>query len=245
MYYMFMGTMQIPIPPATMRTRIKNRNRTISLINTGEINILKATGLTDITFKMLLPNTSYPFNQSILYGSSKASYYVDELERMKTSIDPFQFICVRMTDGGDLLNMTNIKVTLEDYAIEEDAQEGYDFYANISLKQYREWGAKKINVTTNQDGTKTGTKQGTRSIAGKAATPSRIVAKKNDTLQTICKKYLGNVAMSLPIVKKLNKIAVPAVLAVDQVIKLKAEENKQRNGGIITNGGIINGTILH
>ncbi|WP_337464966.1 hypothetical protein [Acidaminococcus timonensis] len=92
MYYMFMGTMQVPIPPATLRTRIRNRNRVISLVNRGEINILKATGLTEITFKMLLPNANYPFNQSIMGKGLHASFYIDQLEKMKLDSDPFQFI---------------------------------------------------------------------------------------------------------------------------------------------------------
>lgn len=250
MYYMFMGTMQIPIPPESMRTRIKNKNKVISLINTGEINIMKATGLTEISFKMLLPNASYPFNQSILNSSSKANYYVDQLEKLKTATEPFQFICVRMTDGGDLLNMTNIKCTLEDYSINEDAREGYDFYADVILKQYREWGAKKIDIKTDSSGNKTGTAASTRSTTGKAATPSSIVAKQDDTLQTICKKYLGSMAMStamgLPFVKKLNKIAIPAVMAADQVIKLQSDKaTSTTTGGVISSGGIISGTILY
>lgn len=248
MYYMFLGTMQIPIPPETMRTRIKNRNKTISLVNRGEINILKATGLTEITFKMLLPNANYPFNQSIIGKSYHAAYYIDQLEQLKLSSDPFQFIIVRMTDGGELLNMTNLKCTLEDYSLDEDAREGYDFYANVVLKEYREWGAKKIEIKTNANGQKVGTTEATRSTTGKASTPDTVTAKSGDTLQSICKKYLGpmalNAAMGLPFIKKLNKIAIPAVLTAGQVIKMKNPNYqvstkmylKGTSGGFINNG---------
>lgn len=248
MYYMFLGTMQIPIPPETMRTRIKNRNKTISLVNRGEINILKATGLTEITFKMLLPNANYPFNQSIIGKSYHAAYYIDQLEQLKLSSDPFQFIIVRMTDGGELLNMTNLKCTLEDYSLDEDAREGYDFYANVVLKEYREWGAKKIDIKTNANGEKVGTTEATRSTTGKASTPDTVTAKSGDTLQSICKKYLGpmalNAAMGLPFIKKLNKIAIPAVLTAGQVIKMKNPNYqvstkmylKGTSGGFINNG---------
>lgn len=248
MYYMFLGTMQIPIPPETMRTRIKNRNKTISLVNRGEINILKTTGLTEITFKMLLPNANYPFNQSIIGKSYHAAYYIDQLEQLKLSSDPFQFIIVRMTDGGELLNMTNLKCTLEDYSLDEDAREGYDFYANVVLKEYREWGAKKIDIKTNANGEKVGTTEATRSTTGKASTPDTVTAKSGDTLQSICKKYLGpmalNAAMGLPFIKKLNKIAIPAVLTAGQVIKMKNPNYqvstkmylKGTSGGFINNG---------
>lgn len=246
MYYMFMGTMQIPIPPATMRTRIRNRNRTISLVNRGEINILKATGLTEITFKMLLPNANYPFNQSIMGKGLHAAFYIDQLEKMKLANDPFQFIIVRMTDGGELLNMTNLKCTLEDYSLDEDAREGYDFYANVLLKEYREWGAKKIDIKTNANGEKVGTAEATRSTTGKTKVPDSVVAKEGDTLQTICKRYLGpmamNAALGLPFIKKLNKIAIPAVLTVGQVIKMKNPKYEVSTKKYLTgtSGGFIN-----
>ena len=243
MYYMFMDTMQIPVPPETMRTRIRNKNRTIDLIGKGEINVLKETGLTEISFKMMLPNASYPFNQSILFGSEKANYYVSKLEELKTQKEPFQFICVRMTDGGDLFNMTNIKVTLEDYSIDEDAKEGYDFYADLFMKQYREWGSKKIDVKAHADGTKTSTTEQTRSTTGKQEMPESIIAKKGDTAQTLCRKYFGSALLGLPIVKKLNKLAIPGVLAAGQVIKLKSEQDMKRS--TTSTGGIIDGSILH
>ena len=34
-----------------------------------------------------------------------------------------------MKQNGGFINMMNLKVTLEDYSIEEDADEGYDMYA--------------------------------------------------------------------------------------------------------------------
>lgn len=235
MYYMFMDTMQIPIPPESMLTKIKNKNKVIELINSGEINILKAAGLTEISFKMLLPNQSYPFNHSLLNQSARASTYLDQLEKFKTSKKPFQFIVVRMTDGGELLSMTNIKMTLEEYSIDEDAKEGYDFYANVTLKQYKEWGAKKIETKTGSDGKTTGTITKTRETTGKT-TPDSIIAKKGDTLQTICKKYVVPAAIGLAsqmsMVKALNKIAIPAVLAAGQVIKL-VDKEKAQNGGYI------------
>ena len=39
-YYFFLGTMQFPVPPSKMDIRIGNQNRTISLIDGGEINII-------------------------------------------------------------------------------------------------------------------------------------------------------------------------------------------------------------
>ena len=241
-----MGTMQIPIPPATMKTRTKNRNKTIDLINTGEINIIKATGLTEISFKFLLPNADYPFNQSTMRSGARASYYVDTLKQLKQSQDPFQFIVVRMTDGGELLGMDNLRVTLEDFDIEEDAREGYDFYADVRLKQYREWGAKKLNMKADSNGKMTATPETTRSTVGKADTPKTVAAKAGDTLLTICKQNLGpmamDAAMGLPFLKKLNKIAIPAILTAGQIIRLSKDKSSSVTS---SNGGFISGTVLY
>lgn len=226
MYYMYLGTMQIPIPPSSMRTKINNKNETIDLLGAGEVNILKNAGLTDISFKFLLPNSAYPFNQSLLMGFRRAAYYIDQLETLKTSMQPFQFSCIRMKENGRMLNITSTKVTLEEYSIDEDSNNGYDMYADISLKTYKDWGAKRIEVKTDSEGKTVGTVTQDRSTAGKiVATKAKVSP--GQTLQQIVKRQLGN-TNNLFAIAALNKIAVPAALAVGQVIKLQEEAAKSK-----------------
>lgn len=225
MYYFYLGTMQIPIPPKELTTTINGKNETIDLLGKGEVNIIKPAGLTDIAFKFLLPNSDYPFNESMLFKSKKAKYYIDELEKLKTAKIRFQFIVVRMKPGGQMLAMTNMKCTLENYSIDEDADNGFDSYANISLKQWRDWGAKRIEVKTDKDGTAKGTVKQDRPTDNKAVASTAKVSR-GQTLQQIVKKQLGNTE-NLFQIAALNKIAVPAILGVGQVIQLKREGNNE------------------
>lgn len=218
MYYMFMDTMQIPIPPASMRTKINNKNRTVDLLGKGEVNILKQAGLTEVSFKFMLPNSDYPFNQSMLMSFQKASYYVDQLEALKASGQPFQFIVVRMKEDGTMLSMTNMKASLEDYSIDEDAEEGYDMYADVTLKKYVDWGAKRIEVKTDSEGNTKGTVTQDRSTTGHTI-PAQVKTSAGQTLQQVVKRQLGNTS-NLFAIASLNKIAVPAALAAGQVVKL-------------------------
>lgn len=221
MYYFYMGTMQIPIPPKELVTTINGKNETMDLLGKGEVNIIKPAGLTDVAFKFLLPNSDYPFNESMLFKSKKAKYYIDELEKLKTTKTIFQFIVVRMKPNGQMLAMTNMKCTLENYAIEEDADNGFDSYANVSLKQWKPWGAKRIEIKTDKDGVAKGSVKQDRPVDGKVVA-TQAKASKGQTLQQIVKKQLGNTD-NLFQIAALNKIAVPAILGVGQVIQLKKE----------------------
>lgn len=221
MYYFYMGTMQIPIPPKELVTTINGKNETMDLLGKGEVNIIKPAGLTDVAFKFLLPNSDYPFNESMLFKSKKAKYYIDELEKLKTTKTVFQFIVVRMKPNGQMLAMTNMKCTLENYTIEEDADNGFDSYANVSLKQWKPWGAKRIEIKTDKDGVAKGSVKQDRPVDGKVVA-TQAKASKGQTLQQIVKKQLGNTD-NLFQIATLNKIAVPAVLGVGQVIQLKKE----------------------
>lgn len=221
MYYFYMGTMQIPIPPKELVTTINGKNETMDLLGKGEVNIIKPAGLTDVAFKFLLPNSDYPFNESMLFKSKKAKYYIDELEKLKTTKTVFQFIVVRMKPNGQMLAMTNMKCTLENYTIEEDADNGFDSYANVSLKQWKPWGAKRIEIKTDKNGVAKGSVKQDRPVDGKVVA-TQAKASKGQTLQQIVKKQLGNTD-NLFQIAALNKIAVPAVLGVGQVIQLKKE----------------------
>lgn len=145
MYKFFVDKMLLPITPSKVELAIKNKNKTLVLINEGEINILKNAGLTEIKFDMLIPCVNnYPF---AIYskGWQPAESYLKKLEDLKISKKPFQFIISRIY-GKKVLFDTNMKVALEDYKIVEDAKEGDCIKVSVALKQYRDYGTKTVNI---------------------------------------------------------------------------------------------------
>ncbi len=144
-YDVYLGNCLLPVPPEKITTKVNGNNKTVTLINDGEINILKKAGLTDIDFTVEIPQSKYPY---AVYkdGFKEAGYFFDIFENLKNSLKPFQFIvCRRMPSGRKLLS-TNIRVSLEDYKITESAKNGFDFEVQLKLKQYRDYGTKQINV---------------------------------------------------------------------------------------------------
>ncbi|MDE6111701.1 MAG: peptidoglycan-binding protein LysM, partial [Eubacterium sp.] len=145
-YYFYMSKMLCPIPPSKLQLSVENKNKTVTLMNEGEINILKQAGLTEISFDLLFPNVKYPF---AVYKSGfvKADYFLSQLEKLKTSKKPFQFIVTRKFPNGKMLFDTNMKVSLESYDIKEDIEQGFDVTVSVKLKQYREYGTKTCKIT--------------------------------------------------------------------------------------------------
>lgn len=152
-YYVFLGELLLPVSPDTLQLKISNKNETINLINEGEVNLIKTPGLSEIAFNIRLPNRKYPW-ATYESGFKKAEYYLEKLEKLKTEGKPFRFIVSRILADGTMLHNTNIKVTLEEYSIEEDAGNGVDIVCPVALKQYKKFGTKECEVTTNADGTK-------------------------------------------------------------------------------------------
>lgn len=216
-YSFFIDGIQLPVAPSSLEMKINNQNKTITLINEGEVNLLKQAGLTDINLEVLLPNVKYPF---AVYpdGFQPATFYLDKLEKLKISKKPFQFIVTRLKPSGDLLFDTNIKVSLEDYSIEEDAENGFDITVPITLKQYREYGTKVIQV---KKATSAKAKPVATAVKKRATTktpPKSHKVVKGDTLWAICKKYLGD-GSKYPEIAKKNNIKNPNLIFPGQVIK--------------------------
>ena len=217
-YHFYMGEMLCPIAPSKLQIKIGNKNKTMTLIDEGEINILKQAGLTDVSFDLLLPNVKYPF---AIYKSEfkNAMYFLDELEKLKTDKKPFQFIVTRSLPNGKMLFDTNMKVSLETYDIKEDAKEGFDVVVSIKLKQYKDYGTKTCNIVSENKVSVETTRPAENSPA--PTTNQTYTVKKGDTLWGIAKKYYGNGAKYLVIydankgkVKNANLIYPGQVLTI-------------------------------
>ena len=184
-YKVTLGNILFPVTPAKIQMKIKNQNKTINLINEGDVNVLKDAGLTEISFSALLPNQKYSFAQ-YESGYVAAGAFLVLLERYKKDKKPIAFNIVREIHAGLNLHPTTMSVSLEDYEIEDDASAGFDTKVNIKLKLYRQYGTKTLNLST-------GASSKNRS-AGAGANNSgksyEIVS--GDTLWGIAKKKLGS-----------------------------------------------------
>lgn len=141
MYYFFLDKLLLPVTPSDLSIQINNKNETVTLINDGEINILKQAGLTEISFTFMIPAQKYPFAHYYISSSVILSF----LEKLKTDKEPFQFIVTRM-NLNKFDYATNIKVALEDYEIVESADNGADINIVINLKQYKDYGTQKLTT---------------------------------------------------------------------------------------------------
>ena len=142
-YKMYLAGVLMPITPSKVTVKINNQNKTMTLINGEEINILKAAGLSDVSFELLLPQVSYPFTNG---GAQSANYYLSLFERLKTSKTPFQWILNRQRPRGGMFFYTNMTVGMENYEIVDDAGAGFDVKVKVSLKQYRAYGTKTVTI---------------------------------------------------------------------------------------------------
>ena len=219
-YTMYLDGVAMPITPSKVKVKINNQNETLTLINGEEINILKAAGLTDVSFDLLLPQVSYPFTNG---GAQPADYYLSLFERLKTSKEPFQWILNRSMPSGKRLFYTNLTVGMEDYQITDDAEEGFDITVTVSLKQYRHYGTKTVTVqpAPTPAETPTATVEQPKRETTQAPKQSTYTVKSGDCLWNIAKKYLGDGSRYNEIYElNKDKITNPNLIYPNQVLTL-------------------------
>lgn len=219
-YKMYLGGALMPITPSKVTVKINNQNKTLTLINGEEINILKDAGLSDVSFELLLPQVSYPFTNG---GAQSANFYLSLFERLKSSKEPFQWILNRQKPSGGMFFYTNMTVGMENYEIVDDAGKGFDIGVKINLKQYRAFGTKTVTIkaaptpSTPAKATVQAAPRPTAS-APKAAT---YTVKSGDCLWNIAKKHLGDGAKYNEIYNlNKDKIKNPNLIYPGQVLTL-------------------------
>lgn len=219
MYSFYFGSLLLPVTPQKLTTKIKGNNKTLTLVNEGDINFLRSPGLTEISFDIVLPMLGqYSFADSF----RKPDYYLSVFENYMTSKTPFRFIVSRVSPSGRLLFDTNMKVSLESYNITEDATKGPDVTVSVTLKQYIDYATKTVTVTKPAAAANKPTikEEKKRETSSKPTTKSYTV-KKGDCLWNIAKKYYGNGAQYTKIYNaNKGKIKNPNLIYPGQVLTI-------------------------
>lgn len=231
MYSFRFGEMRFPITPSKLTIKVKGKNKTLTLANDGDMSFLRLPGLTEISFEATLPMLgAYSFSGKYY----KPNYYLSIFENLMTTRTPFQFIVVRLSPSGLPLYDTNMKVSLEDYTVTEDAEKGPDVVVAISLKQYVEYKTKTVKVivpesastalpeTASSASTETPVLvEETKRDASSAPVVKSHVVKAGDTLWLLAKKYYDNGAKYMKIYNaNTDKLTSPNRIFVGQTLTI-------------------------
>lgn len=196
-----------PITPGELSVKVGSNNKTVTLIGEGDINILKSPSLIEVEFEARFPMRQYPYARE--YTSFNT--YFKKFEELKEQRKSFRFIVARTTPSGKRTWDTNLLVALEDFTLNESADEGDDVLISFKLKQYKDYGVKtlKVSATKLSKPTTTSTSKKARSTNNKTKSAKTHVVKSGDCLWNIAKKYYGN-GSKYTVIYKANKSAIEA-----------------------------------
>lgn len=218
MYSFFIDGMELPIAPQKLTVKIKGNNKTLTLINEGDINFLRAPGLTEITFDAVLPMLG---QYSFANGYRRPDSYLNKLESLMTDKEPFRFLVSRVSPSGRLLYDTNMKVSLENYTVTEDATKGPDVTVSITLKQYISYSTKTVTVVKPKPEKKPVVQQKKKRETSSAPKVKTYTVKSGDCLWNIAKKYYGNGAQYTKIYNaNKGKVKNPNLIYPGQVLTI-------------------------
>lgn len=206
MYTFYLGEIKLPVAPSKVAIGMGSLNKTLTVVEGKEINILKSPRLRTIEFDALIPNSDYPFAQ--YDGEYKNSdYYKSAIEKLKNENSVIAFVITR-TMGSKIFNYTGIYAVIEELTFTESVENGYDLMISIKLREYESYGPKFYT----QNGA------GTAKIT--AANKSYTV-KSGDSLWKIAKITYGDGSKWKSIYEaNKNIIADPNKLSVGLVIVL-------------------------
>lgn len=181
-----------PITPSELSIKVGSNNKVVTLISEGDINILKSPSLIEVEFEARFPMRQYPYARKF----SKFENYWKTFKELKEKKQSFRFIVARTTPNGKRTWDTNLLMALEEVQIKENADEGDDVILSFQLKQYKEYGVKKVTIkktsTTKAKKTTTSSSKKKRSTDNKTKKAKSYTVKKGDCLWNIAKKYYGS-----------------------------------------------------
>lgn len=206
-----------PITPSKLSINVGSKNKVITLINEGDINILKSPSLIEVEFEAVFPMRKYPYSREVVSFET----YFNMFKELKEKKKSFRFIVARTKPNGTRTWDTNLLVALEEFNLKEDADNGDDVVISFKLKQVKEYGVKVLPDSYLKTTTSTSTT--TRPTENKTDKSQTYTVKDGDNLWSIARKFYND-GTKWEIIYDANKTVI------------EETANKYRNGKGSSNG---------
>lgn len=187
MYSMFLiaNGKEIPIPvlPEVVTIDSPSTNETVEVLELGEVLLLKKKGLRNITWESFFPLHSAPYVSGDMIDPVEA---IKALQKARDEKKPIRFLIT----GTDL--DVNMRVGIDSLSYDERYGETGDIHYSLTLKEWKEYGPKKLNLPSEDSATQTITKQDPPRAGGPDNKKGAYTVKSGDCLWAIAKAHYGS-----------------------------------------------------
>lgn len=187
---------QIPVNPESIEIKESGQGKTYDIAGLGEINVIKAPALTEISFESIFPaQDNYPFIVNNKYVSKSfrtdtgllVHPYVNYLKKWMETKRPIRFVFTGSTFD------INLPVSIEQFEWKEVAGSLGDIEYKLGLKKYVFYAAKKALIVQSSETEKQTvmqTQEPPRPV--EKETPKTYTLVSGDSLWKVAKKVLGD-----------------------------------------------------
>ena len=185
-YRLYLDRMLMPVAPGRLVVRYRGRNQTTALLDGGEVTDIQAGEHAEVSFSLCLPRKPYPFAR-YQRGFVGPEAFLERLLALRRARRPFRFICSRVGPRGRLISDVNLRVSLEDLAVTECAEDGDDVTVALTLREYQEYAAARVVV----DGRRMVIEGPAREMDNRPQIQTYTV-ERGDNLWDIARRFLGD-----------------------------------------------------
>jgi len=207
------GHITLPVAPSQIAVRTVTGNRTVSLVELGEVNILKDAGLLEYSFNVLLPGRPFRCTSESMF--MPPNDIVRFFRRIMEQRSPFRFIVNRALpfdiEVRDI-NMVNTMASVEGFTATEKAGEEGDIYIALTIKEHRLFSSRLMDVDEVGGLIRGSERPGSGYVRTYTVQPG-------DSLWVIARRFLND-GSRFGEIARLNNIPNPNRIFVGQVLKL-------------------------